>query len=123
MPSAPTDQRTRRSSSMHSQLPFHTTAPIPITQQRPPIYARPRHGSHSSHNGSHRSSGSYLHDPHTYADGEDYHDSPAGEEGRLDEDTLREYEKRYKEDRKLEKRPTLGGSLVSAFRALGGRRE
>jgi len=41
----------------------------------------------------------------------------------LDEDTLREYEKRYKEDRKLEKRPTLGGSLVSAFRALGGRRE
>jgi hypothetical protein len=37
----------------------------------------------------------------------------------LDEETLRSYEKRYAKDRELEKRPTLGGSVLSVFRALG----
>jgi hypothetical protein len=43
--------------------------------------------------------------------------------GVLDEETLREYEKRYAKDRQLEKRPTLGGSLISAMRILGGKRD
>jgi hypothetical protein len=43
--------------------------------------------------------------------------------GVLDEETLRQYEKRYAKDRELEKRPTLGGSLMSMVRALGSKRE
>lgn len=60
-----------------------------------------------------------MHDPHAYADGEDKYE----QYGVLDEDTLRQYEKRYAKDRELEKRPTLGGSLMSMVKALGGKRE
>jgi len=62
-----------------------------------------------------------MHDPHAYADGEDKHEEHG--HGGLDEETLRSYERRYAKDRKLEKRPTLGGSLMSVVRALGGKRE
>lgn len=41
----------------------------------------------------------------------------------MDEETLRQYEKRYAKDRELEKRPTLGGSLMSMVRALGSKRD
>jgi hypothetical protein len=67
------------------------------------VYARrTSHGSHHSH----------------HADGED----KAGNEWGLDDETLRQYEKRYAKDRELEKRPTLGGSLIGLVRALGGKR-
>lgn len=62
-----------------------------------------------------------MHDPHAFADGEDKYDSNQAY-GVLDEDTLRQYEKRYAKDRALEKRPTLGGSLMSMVRTLGGKR-
>jgi hypothetical protein len=42
--------------------------------------------------------------------------------GVVDEETLRGYEKRYAKDRELEKRPTLGESVLSAFKALGSSR-
>lgn len=45
-----------------------------------------------------------------------------GNEWGLDDDTLREYERRYKRERELEKRPTLGDSVLGMVRALGGRR-
>jgi hypothetical protein len=105
----------RRRSSSNSQSSSgphnfaHSTAPIPIptpynqgprisySQPGPPVYARSE-GSH------------HVHDHHTYADGED---------GVLDEETLRSYEKRYAKDRALEKRPTLGESVLSMFKVLG----
>jgi hypothetical protein len=43
--------------------------------------------------------------------------------GVLDDETLRQYEKRYAKDRKLERRPTLGGSLMSMVKALGSKRD
>jgi hypothetical protein len=82
------------------------------------MYAR-SHGSHSSYGSQHSC---YAHDHHAFADGEEVHDKARGY-GVLDEETLRQYEKRYAKDRKLEKRPTLGGSLMSMFRVLGSKRK
>jgi hypothetical protein len=74
------------------------------------VYARqPSHGSHHSHHSHH-------------ADGEDRAANAGGNEWGLDDETLRQYEKRYAKDRELEKRPTLGGSLIGFVRALGGKR-
>jgi hypothetical protein len=92
------------------------SAPIAIAQGRrasqAPGYARSQGSHHSQH----------VHDAHAFGDGEDMHDHGQGY-GVLDEETLRQYEKRYAKDRRLEKRPTLGGSVMSMFRALGGKRE
>lgn len=78
-----------------------------------------------------------MHDPHAFADGEDADEGRGrsysrgggrGKEGDnwgeygLDEETLRQYEKRYAKDRELEKRPTLGGSVLSAIGFLGSRK-
>jgi hypothetical protein len=63
-----------------------------------------------------------MHDHHAYADGESLHDN-GQVYGVVDEETLRGYEKRYARERELEKRPTLGGSVLSVVRALGSRRE
>jgi hypothetical protein len=103
---------TSQSSGPHNfqqQQPFTQTAPISIpqtyySQPGPPVYARSA-GSHHNHN-------HHVHDHHTYGDGEDGTMA-------LDEETLRSYEKRYAKDRELEKRPTLGGSVLSMFKALG----
>ncbi|KAH8725460.1 hypothetical protein GQ44DRAFT_217699 [Phaeosphaeriaceae sp. PMI808] len=109
-------QHTRRTSSFSHQNPppFPPTAPIqiPAAQFQQPVYARD--GSHSSHYSHHG-----MHNPHTWVDGEDKHEQ--GHAG-LDEDTLRQYEKRYAKDRELERRPTLGGSLMTVVKALGGKR-
>jgi hypothetical protein len=90
----------RRSSSLsQSARPqFPTSAPIAIPQHGPPVYAR-SHDSHSSY-GSHHSH--HPHDHHAFADGEDVHDD-GKVYGVLDDETLRQYEKRYAKDRKLER--------------------
>ncbi|KAF1915821.1 hypothetical protein BDU57DRAFT_207061 [Ampelomyces quisqualis] len=82
----------------------HATSAHAQNFARPPSYARSH--SHASH-----------HAPQTRADAEDSEQSLV-----LDGDTLRQYERRYAKDRELEKRPTLGGSVMSVIRALGGRR-
>jgi hypothetical protein len=38
----------------------------------------------------------------------------------LDSETEREYKKRYARERELERRPTLGGSLLSMVGKVGG---
>jgi hypothetical protein len=63
-----------------------------------------------------------MHDPHAYADGEDKYDDGQAY-GVLDEETLRQYEKRYAREREVERRPTLGGSMMSALKLLSGKRE
>jgi hypothetical protein len=112
----PMPQPQRRSSSSPTQAHFPQSQPIAIptrySQPGPPVYAR-SHGSHHNH---------HVHDHHTYGDGEDVHDN-GQVYGVLDEDTLRQYEKRYAKDRELEKRPTLGDSVMSMFKVLGSKRE
>ncbi|OAL01051.1 hypothetical protein IQ06DRAFT_293188 [Phaeosphaeriaceae sp. SRC1lsM3a] len=117
-PPQPMQQHHRRSSSMsqNGRPQFSNgTAPIAIPQQQQPYgfgqqgYAH-SHGSHGSQHSHHHHHG---HDGH----GEDE------QWGVLDEETLRSYEKRYAKERKLEKRPTLGGSVMSMVRALSGKRE
>lgn len=114
MPTGPNDNGRRSSSMSQSQRPHFpsSSAPVPI-QTRPPIYARTHNESHGSHHSGN------MHDPHAFADGEDKFENSYG----LDEETLRSYEKRYAREKKLERRPTLGGSLMSVFRTLGGKRE
>ncbi|EAT89650.1 hypothetical protein HBI56_030170 [Parastagonospora nodorum] len=119
LPNGPPSHRRSSSLSQSARPHFSSSAPISIPQQqRPAIYAR-SHGSHSSH-GSHHSH--HPHDHHAFGDGEDIHDN-GQVYGVLDEETLRQYEKRYAKDRELEKRPTLGGSLMSMVKALGSKRE
>jgi hypothetical protein len=118
LPSNPTHHRRSSSMSQNARPQFGATAPMAIPQSGSPVYAR-SHGSHSSH-GSHHSH--HPHDHHAFGDGEDVHDD--GQiYGVLDEETLRKYEKRYAKDQKLERRPTLGGSLMSMVRALGSKRD
>jgi hypothetical protein len=97
MPQGPAHRRSS-SLSQHARPQFGS-APIAIPHRG----SQARHGSHSSQ-------------------GEDVHDN-GQVYGVLDEETLRQYEKRYAKDRALEKRPTLGGSVMSMVRALGGKRE
>jgi hypothetical protein len=110
------------SSSTHSDRPqfqpqfqpqYASSAPIPIAH--PQFYqpsAYPRHSSHSSV-GSHHG----HHHHHAYVDDDD---EPQRRYGELDEDTLREYEARYRKDRRLERRPTLGDSVMSMVGKVGG---
>lgn len=109
-PTQPTHQRAshRRASSLSytypPQQPSTTTAPIqipPRTNQQP-MHAR--HGSHSSHHSSE----------------DERHDSSAAYG--LDEDTLRQYEKRYAREKRMERRPTMGESVISFVRVLSGKR-
>ena len=58
-----------------------------------------------------------MHDGHAWADGEDRYEGQGF--GRIDEATEREYEKRYARERAMERRPTLGDSLLSAVGKLG----
>lgn len=66
-----------------------------------------------------------MHDPHAYADGEDKYEAQGQGQGQsqtwgpLDEDTEREYEARYRRERVAERRPTLGGSVMSMVGKLG----
>ncbi|KAH7410162.1 hypothetical protein DE146DRAFT_340916 [Phaeosphaeria sp. MPI-PUGE-AT-0046c] len=112
-------QHHRRSSSMSQSGPPHFnsgTAPIAIPQQQQQPYGfgqqeyTQHHGSHSSH---------HSHHPH----GHDADSNDGQAWGELDQETLRSYEKRYAKDRKLEKRPTLGGSVISMVRAFSGKRQ
>jgi hypothetical protein len=108
MPTSPV-QRTRRSSSMSQSRPYfpqhqhqQQSASIPIPITRPDMYTPQHYGSQGSQ---------YSQEEVPQAPWE------------LDEETLRSYEKRYAKDRKREKRPTLGDSLMSVARAIGGRRD
>ncbi|CAO2653910.1 Nn.00g106430.m01.CDS01 [Neocucurbitaria sp. VM-36] len=143
----PPGPRKRRSSSSASSSnnnnPARTSGqlqpiPIPIRQPnpsdytrtppsswpgpQPPVYAQPmpvyaRSASHQSHHSHHST---HMHDPHAYGDGEDKFENQYGP---IDEETEREYERRYarekKAQRELESRPTLGGSLMSMMGKLG----
>jgi len=106
----------------HPGPPAPTSYPPPVTYapQAPPIYARSSsQQSHYSHHSSH------AHNAHAYADGEDkyedehrrHHDQHYGE---LDPETEREYKRRYAKEREVERRPTLGGSLLSTIGKIGG---
>ncbi|KAF2030934.1 hypothetical protein EK21DRAFT_64329 [Setomelanomma holmii] len=124
-PSTNPDHRSS-SFSQHQRPPFAqlASAPIAIPQSQhqalydqTPAYARrPSHHSDHSHHSHH------AHDAHASADGEEGH-GHAGKQWGLDDETLRAYEKRYAKDRELEKRPTFGGSLMSAMRVLGRKRD
>lgn len=146
-PHIPSHRRTSSSSFYNSQRPTHlqpsspaiairqsnpqmyhypapqasTSYPPPVNYapQAAPVYARTSsQQSHYSHHSTH------AHNAHAYADGEDkyedehhrHHDQHYGE---LDPETEREYERRYAKDRELERRPTLGGSLLSTMGKIG----
>lgn len=138
--------RDRRSSSFSRQRPDNLQSmAIPIRQPNPtdyfqasrtppssyppppPVYAQPmpvyaRSASHSSHHSHHSQ---HMHDPHAFADGEDKYEHRYGgpDYAVIDEETEREYERRYarekRADRDLESRPTLGGSLMSMVGKVG----
>lgn len=122
-------RRTSSTSSYTSQRPAQQPIPIPNPQQYqhqyqphasypPPVtYAQqaPTYTRTPSHHSDH------AHNPHAYADGEDKYEQ---DYGRLDEETERQYRKRCARERALERRPTLGDSLLSVVgrvgRAFGG---
>lgn len=76
--------------------------------QQQPVFARS--SSHQSHHNN---------DPHAYADGEDKYDG--GTFGPLDEETEREYERRYAREKAMarERRPTLGDSVMGLVSKVG----
>ncbi|KAF1849165.1 uncharacterized protein K460DRAFT_394059 [Cucurbitaria berberidis CBS 394.84] len=101
----------------YGYAPQPQTAPFPIYAQRPA-------SMQSTHSGSYHSQ-QHMHDTPVYANGEEKYESKYGP---IDEDTEREYERRYAKEKRaqraLENRPTLGGSLLSMVgkvgRAIGG---
>jgi len=111
--------------SYQYQQPTHlapTSYPPPVAYapQAAPIYARSSsQQSHYSHHSTH------AHNAHAYADGEDkyedehhrHHDQHYGE---LDPETEREYKRRYAREKEVERRPTLGGSVLSMIGKVGG---
>ncbi|KNG46343.1 hypothetical protein TW65_86980 [Stemphylium lycopersici] len=88
--------------------------PPPVSYaQQAPVYAR------STSQQSHYS----QHGRHAYADGEDKyegrHHHHGHQHGGLDLETEREYKRRYAKEKEFERRPTLGGSLLSMVDKVG----
>ncbi|KAF1945274.1 hypothetical protein EJ02DRAFT_441918 [Clathrospora elynae] len=141
-PQATHRRRTSSTSSYNSQRPTQAQLqqmplpmPIPLRQPNPASYQYPAPYSppvtygqqqpvymrSTSHQNQH------MHDPHAYADGEDkFEEQQQLYHGRLDPATEREYERRYAREKALERRPTLGGSLLNVVskvgKVLGGER-
>jgi hypothetical protein len=141
--SPPTQQQRMYSTSPPARDPYYSTSPPSYTMphhhrrtsssasHQPRPYFQPQSQSHHAYPSSTpisipapqqqhyhtRNSSSYGSQHSTYNDGEaGRHHNPYG----LDEDTLREYDARYRKEKAAERRPTLGGSLMSAVGKIGG---
>lgn len=138
IPAQQHQQRDRRSSSFSSQhqpsyyrqqpLPNAIPIPIPMRQPNPSDYQRMPPSSYPPQQPIAytqqsapapvyaRSMSLQPHDSHS-------HSHSHGEYGRIDEETEKEFERRYAREkraqRELEGRPTLGGSLMSVVGKVG----
>jgi hypothetical protein len=118
-------RRTSSSSSYNSQQPtqFHPhSIPIPIRQPVPQNFQHaasyPPPVTYAQQQPVYARSMSQQSNPYAYADGEGKYEGHHYY-GELDPETEREYKRRYAKDKEFERRPTLGGSLLSMVGKVG----
>ena len=119
-----THRRTSSTSSYNSQRPTHLQQPsmpmtIPIPSRQP--HEQYQHQYAASYPPPTQQHGYAPQQPqaHGYEDGEDRYEDHAHHYGGLDPKTEREYKRRYAKDKASERRPTLGGSLLSVVGKVG----
>jgi hypothetical protein len=144
-PASSTHRRTSSTSSHNSQRLQPATMPMPIPTRQPlPSQYNNQHAasyppqatsypppfqqyatSPQSHHRSHPyANDEYAHNPHSHSFADSEEQYRCQSYGELDPETEREYKRRYAKEKAFERRPTLGGSLLSMVgkvgRAIGG---